>query len=159
MDLAGFAQKLLESDFIKKLTNPWVIFGFAAQFAFFMRFVIQWIASERRGRSYVPVIFWYFSLLGGVMLFVYACKQQDPVFMAGQGLGCVIYIRNLVLIYRRERRIRNRRLSMAGLMEDGLEDDVDGNGDDTAAPDANTPRPIASSSPMAPRRISTTASH
>lgn len=109
-------QKLIDA-----LTDPWVLFGFGAQFLFFLRFFVQWIASERRGKSYVPVIFWWLSLGGGSTLFVYALKRQDPVFIAGQGLGCLIYVRNLVLIYRRQARLRKRkRPAMELLMSDGL---------------------------------------
>jgi len=92
----------LAERFGRTLLNPWVAFGFLAQFAFMMRFVVQLIASERKKRSYVPVAFWYLSLVGGVMLFVYALRLRDPVFVLGQGLGCFIYVRNLVLIYRRK---------------------------------------------------------
>ena len=92
----------------RALTNPWVCFGFLAQFAFGMRFVLQLIASERKKRSYVPVGFWYLSLAGGIMLFVYALQLRDPVFVAGQGLGCFIYIRNLILIYRRRSDLNDR---------------------------------------------------
>lgn len=137
---------------VQKLLDPWVIFGFAAQFAFFMRFVVQWIASERRGRSVVPVVFWYFSLAGGMMLFVYACRQQDPVFIAGQGLGCFIYIRNLVLIHRRRARVHDRRRStLDALMEDGIETNVgEANGGATAP--TRAPEPPAQS-PSAPRQF------
>ena len=83
------------------LLNPWVLFGFGAQFCFMMRFVVQWISSERRKRSHVPVAFWYLSLAGGLMLFTYAVHRADPVFILGQGLGCFIYVRNLMLIHRR----------------------------------------------------------
>ncbi len=85
----------------RALIEPWVFFGFAAQFIFALRFIIQLIASERKKRSYVPVAFWYLSLGGGVMLLVYAIHLRDPVFVLGQGLGCFIYIRNLILIYER----------------------------------------------------------
>ena len=106
---------------LQELRNPWVLFGFGAQFLFFLRFFVQWIASERRGKSYIPVVFWWFSLGGGSMLFVYACQRADPVFIAGQGLGCLIYIRNLVLIYRRQRRMRARKRSRFELlMSDGM---------------------------------------
>ncbi len=98
----------------KTLTNPWVLFGFGAQAMFLMRFVIQWIASEKRKRSYVPVSFWWFSLAGGVTLFVYAVSRFDPVFALGQGLGCVIYLRNLVLIHRRSAEYRCRRTARSG---------------------------------------------
>ncbi len=78
--------------------DAWVLLGFLAQAAFTMRFVVQWIASERAKRSVVPVAFWFFSLAGGALLFIYAIQRQDPVFIAGQGMGLIIYIRNLWLI-------------------------------------------------------------
>jgi lipid-A-disaccharide synthase-like uncharacterized protein len=78
----------------------WVVFGLAGQFFFFMRFFIQWIASERKRQSVVPLAFWYFSIAGGAALLVYACYKRDIVFILGQGGGLIIYIRNLMLIYR-----------------------------------------------------------
>jgi len=78
----------------------WVVLGLTAQFAFSMRFIVQWIASERAGRSYVPVAFWYLSILGGTMLLSYAIYRQDVVFILGQSMGLIVYIRNLVLIRR-----------------------------------------------------------
>ena len=79
--------------------DSWVVLGFAAQLLFMMRFVVQWIASERAGQSIIPHAFWFFSIGGGALLFVYAIRQQDPVFIVGQGLGLFIYFRNLRLIY------------------------------------------------------------
>lgn len=76
----------------------WLIVGFAGQALFSARFIVQWVASERRRRSYIPVLFWYFSLGGGALLFVYAVKRGDPVFIAGQGMGLLVYLRNLALI-------------------------------------------------------------
>ncbi|MCX2722895.1 lipid-A-disaccharide synthase N-terminal domain-containing protein [Roseibium salinum] len=81
----------------------WIILGFFAQAMFMMRFVIQWIASERVGRSIVPVAFWFFSIAGGSLLLIYAIQRKDPVFIAGQGLGLGIYFRNLWLIYKENR--------------------------------------------------------
>jgi lipid-A-disaccharide synthase-like uncharacterized protein len=81
--------------------NAWVIFGLLGQLFFTLRFVVQWLASERRGQSTVPVAFWYFSLVGGAILFVYALwYRHDLVFTLGQGAGLFIYGRNLVLIRR-----------------------------------------------------------
>ncbi|MDD3446589.1 MAG: lipid-A-disaccharide synthase N-terminal domain-containing protein [Zavarzinia sp.] len=77
----------------------WIIIGFAGQALFTMRFVVQWIASERAKRSLVPVAFWFFSVGGGVVLLAYAIHREDPVFIAGQAGGLVIYARNLWLIY------------------------------------------------------------
>ncbi len=76
----------------------WVIFGFAAQFMFFLRFVVQWIHSEKAKQSVIPVSFWYFSIAGAVMIFIYAIHIKDPVFITGQGLAIMIYLRNLRLI-------------------------------------------------------------
>ncbi|TPW29875.1 lipid-A-disaccharide synthase N-terminal domain-containing protein [Pararhizobium mangrovi] len=76
----------------------WVALGFLAQTSFSMRFVIQWLASERAKRSVVPVAFWFFSLFGGMLLLIYAISRKDPVFIAGQAMGLVIYSRNLWLI-------------------------------------------------------------
>lgn len=83
--------------------DVWIAIGFFAQAMFSARFLIQWIASERAGRSVVPVAFWFFSIAGGAMLFVYALSRQDPVFIAGQGAGLLIYVRNLFLISRERR--------------------------------------------------------
>lgn len=83
---------------VSNVELAWVIFGFAAQGMFFMRFVIQWIASERVKRSIVPETFWYFSFAGGLMLFIYAVHRADPVIMVGQLMGLFIYSRNIYLI-------------------------------------------------------------
>jgi 4-amino-4-deoxy-L-arabinose transferase-like glycosyltransferase/lipid-A-disaccharide synthase-like uncharacterized protein len=79
--------------------NLWLAFGFSAQAMFFCRFLLQWIVSERKKKSVVPVGFWWFSLVGGVMLFSYAVHRKDPVFIIGQGTGVLIYLRNLYFIY------------------------------------------------------------
>ncbi|MDX2258771.1 MAG: lipid-A-disaccharide synthase N-terminal domain-containing protein [Hyphomicrobiaceae bacterium] len=76
----------------------WLAIGFAAQLLFSMRFIIQWLASERARRSIVPETFWYFSLAGGSLLFAYAIYRMDPVFMLGQGMGLLIYARNIHFI-------------------------------------------------------------
>src|SRR6195952_4705499 len=78
--------------------DGWVILGFIAQGFFTMRFVVQWIASERARASVVPVAFWFFSLGGGFLLLIYALYRRDPVFIAGQGLGLFVYLRNLYFI-------------------------------------------------------------
>lgn len=68
-----------------------------------MRFLYQWLASEKAGKSVIPLAFWYFSILGGVTTFIYALHREDPVFIFGQGTGLLIYIRNLQLVYRERR--------------------------------------------------------
>lgn len=94
--------------FFEKLRNPLVLFGLLGQCVFMLRFVVQWLASEKRGRSYVPVAFWYFSLGGGLMLLTYGIAVQDPVWVLGQSLGIGIYSRNLYLIQSRAWRRRRR---------------------------------------------------
>ena len=78
----------------------WLVFGFLAQFLFFLRFFVQWLNSEKAKKVVIPLSFWYLSIIGGFMLFIYATHRQDPVFMFGQGLAVIIYIRNLILFYR-----------------------------------------------------------
>ena len=83
--------------------DGWVILGFVAQGLFTMRFVVQWIASERAKKSVFPVAFWFFSIGGGLLLFVYALTIKDPVFILGQGFGVFVYGRNLYFVYRERR--------------------------------------------------------
>jgi lipid-A-disaccharide synthase-like uncharacterized protein len=78
--------------------DAWVAMGFVAQGLFTMRFVVQWIASERARQSVVPVAFWFFSLGGGILLLSYALYRRDPVFIAGQAFGLIVYTRNLYFI-------------------------------------------------------------
>lgn len=78
----------------------WIGIGFLGQGLFFGRWVVQWIASERTAESRVPISFWYMSLIGGLITLTYAIYRMDPVFIAGQSIGSVVYIRNLVLIHR-----------------------------------------------------------
>ena len=78
----------------------WIAVGFLGQGLFFGRWVVQWIASERTAKSQVPVSFWYMSLTGGLITLAYAIYRKDPVFIAGQGIGTIVYLRNLVLIRR-----------------------------------------------------------
>lgn len=82
----------------------WVAFGLLGQFVFGARFIIQWIASERRRESHIPLVFWYLSIGGGVILLAYAIHKLDVVFIIGQGAGLIVYVRNLMLIYRAQRR-------------------------------------------------------
>ena len=87
------------STLIAKL-DWWLVLGFGAQALFSARFLVQWIASERAGRSVMPLLFWYLSLSGSSLLLTYAIHRMDPVFIVGQGTGVAIYLRNLHLIYR-----------------------------------------------------------
>ncbi len=82
----------------------WLVIGFLGQFLFFLRFLVQWIVSERRGRSTIPLPFWYFSLAGGAILLAYAIHRADPVFIMGQAGGLLVYSRNLILIRRENRK-------------------------------------------------------
>src|SRR5690606_34030162 len=101
----------------------WFWFGMTAQFVFFMRFMVQWIVSERNRRSTVPISFWYLSLVGSLALFVYAVKQRDPVIMAGQLLACLIYIRNLMLISDWQKRRQQAGLPVTEADSEHAEDD------------------------------------
>jgi lipid-A-disaccharide synthase-like uncharacterized protein len=91
------------------MTTPsgWQVVGFVGQGVFTARFLVQWLASEKKGDSVVPVAFWWLSLLGGSSLLAYAIYRDDPVFIVGQGMGLVVYARNLMLVARRRKRILN----------------------------------------------------
>ncbi|GHB27036.1 lipid-A-disaccharide synthase N-terminal domain-containing protein [Salinicola rhizosphaerae] len=92
----------------------WLAIGFIGQALFSARFIIQWLASERARRSIVPVAFWFFSLGGGATLLAYAIYRRDPVFIAGQGAGLIIYVRNLMLIRRERQQIQSSTPSSNG---------------------------------------------
>ena len=81
----------------------WISVGFLAQFVFGMRFIVQWIASERAGQSVIPVAFWYLSIGGGVIMLAYAIYRHDPVFILGQAIGLAVYLRNLAMISKAKR--------------------------------------------------------
>ncbi|MDN3510468.1 MAG: lipid-A-disaccharide synthase N-terminal domain-containing protein [Candidatus Jettenia sp.] len=83
--------------------NVWVILGFIGQFLFGSRFFVQWVASEKRGESIIPEIFWYLSMAGSTILLTYAIYRRDPVFIMGQCSGLFIYIRNIMLIYKKKK--------------------------------------------------------
>ncbi len=84
----------------------WQIIGFVGQGVFTARFLVQWVASEKKRDSVVPVAFWWLSLVGGLNLLIYAIHREDPVFIVGQSMGMVVYVRNLMLVSRRKRRVR-----------------------------------------------------
>jgi lipid-A-disaccharide synthase-like uncharacterized protein len=85
--------------FVAKL-DFWLIFGLAAQLLFTARFLVQWLVSEKLGKSVVPVAFWFLSMGGGVMLLVYGLVRREPIIILGQGLAVFIYLRNLMLIFK-----------------------------------------------------------
>jgi lipid-A-disaccharide synthase-like uncharacterized protein len=104
VDLTNVIGAYLHDVFVVRL-DWWVVLGFVAQLCFTMRFAVQWIASERVGRSVIPVAFWFFSIGGGLLLLIYALYRRDPVFIAGQAFGVFVYLRNLHLVMRERRRM------------------------------------------------------
>lgn len=82
----------------------WIGIGLAGQLLFSARFIVQWIYSEKYGRSLIPLAFWYLSIGGGAVLLAYAIYRKDPVFILGQAFGLLVYLRNLHLIYRERRK-------------------------------------------------------
>ena len=85
--------------FVAKL-DFWLVFGLVAQLLFAGRFLVQWIASERAGKSVMPFAFWIFSMGGGLMTLVFGIVRREPVIIFGQAMATVIYIRNIMLIFR-----------------------------------------------------------
>ena len=103
VDLSHAVGAYLADVFVNKL-DWWVLLGFLAQGLFTMRFLVQWIASERAGKMVMPIAFWFFSIGGGVLLLLYALHIRDPVFILGQGFGVFVYARNLYFELRDRRR-------------------------------------------------------
>ena len=96
-------------EFIFNLSNVEIFFlsiGFVGQGLFASRFIIQWIFSEKKGESYIPVIFWYLSIFGGLGLLTYAIFRKDPVIILGQSFGILIYLRNLYLIHKKKTKFK-----------------------------------------------------
>jgi lipid-A-disaccharide synthase-like uncharacterized protein len=101
-DLSHGVGDYLYNVFFLKLS--WLmLIGYAGQALFSMRFLVQWVASERARKSVFPVAFWFFSIGGGILLFIYALTIKDPVFILGQGFGVFVYARNLYFVYRERR--------------------------------------------------------
>ena len=84
----------------------WLVFGIVAQMLFAMRFVVQWIASEKAGRSVMPMAFWFFSMAGGLLTLIYGLVKREPIIILGQVLSVFIYVRNLQLILKDRRRTK-----------------------------------------------------
>ena len=85
----------------------WLVFGVVAQLLFAARFLVQWISSEKAGKSVIPFAFWFFSMGGGLMTLVYGIVKREPVIIIGQGLATIIYVRNIMLILRERRTSQN----------------------------------------------------
>jgi lipid-A-disaccharide synthase-like uncharacterized protein len=102
IDLSNAVGAYLHDVFVVRL-DWWVLLGFVAQAFFTMRFLVQWIASERVGKSVIPIAFWWCSIGGGLLLLVYALYRRDPVFIAGQAFGVFVYLRNLYFVLRERR--------------------------------------------------------
>lgn len=103
-------------NFIEQSTDPIHLLGFLGQGVFFTRFALQWIVSERKKESVIPVGFWWCSLIGGAITLVYAVKISSPPIILGQMFGLCVYSRNLYFIYSKK-----KRLAAAGEPEDGAE--------------------------------------
>jgi lipid-A-disaccharide synthase-like uncharacterized protein len=94
-DLSSYFQETFVTKF-----DFWLVFGLAAQLLFAARFIVQWISSERAGKSVVPFAFWIFSVGGGLMTLVYGIVRREPVIIFGQAMSTIIYVRNIMLIFR-----------------------------------------------------------
>lgn len=130
---------------------PWIVLGFGAQIVFASRFIIQWVISERKKESVIPVAFWWVSFFGGVTLFAYFVWRQDPVGVLGQSSGIVIYARNLRLIYkkrRRDARVAAREAAAAASSDDAMSSDVSRTEDDVpTATSVRVPEPQTAREP------------
>ena len=103
IELSNAVGNYLHDVFVTRL-DWWVLLGFAAQAFFTARFAVQWLASERAGKSVIPIAFWWCSIGGGMLLLIYALYRRDPVFILGQGFGVFVYLRNLQFVLRERRK-------------------------------------------------------
>ncbi len=92
-DIGGYLYEVFVAKF-----DLWLLLGIVGQGLFTMRFLVQWLSSEREGRSVVPVAFWFFSIAGGLITLVYGLAKREPIIIMGQALSIIIYVRNLMLI-------------------------------------------------------------
>src|SRR5215472_4530097 len=104
IDLSQAIGSYLHEVFVAKF-QWWVLLGSVAQVMFTMRFLVQWVASERAGKMVMPIAFWFFSIGGGLLLLFYALYIRDPVFIIGQGLGLFVYLRNLHFVFRERKAV------------------------------------------------------
>ena len=98
------------SNYLNSLSNVEILFlviGFLGQGIFASRFIVQWLYSVKKGESYIPIVFWYLSIFGGIGLLSYALFRKDPVIISGQLFGILIYTRNLILIYKKKKNEKN----------------------------------------------------
>lgn len=91
----------------------WLVIGFGGQAMFSMRFILQWLHSEKHKKSVIPITFWYFSIAGSLVLLVYAIHKRDPVFTLGQSFGVLIYARNLYFIFKEKQAEREEQAEKA----------------------------------------------
>lgn len=91
-------------------SKVWLIIGMAGQILFGLRFLVQWICSEVKKESHIPLVFWYFSISGGMVLLAYAIHRRDPVFIVGQSMGLIVYVRNLRLIHKKEKKDQKKNI-------------------------------------------------
>jgi len=104
MTFFGFVTNFLRDLSIRYPLDFWLIFGFIGQAMFTMRFLIQWIVSERKKESIIPVSFWYFSIAGELIVLSYAIHRMDPVFILAYLPGNFIYFRNLYFIHKKRKK-------------------------------------------------------
>ena len=89
------------------INAAWLTVGFGGQAIFSMRFIVQWLSSEKQKRSVIPIAFWYLSIFGAITLCAYAIHRRDPVFIIGQAFGILVYLRNLYFIYKEKKALVN----------------------------------------------------
>ena len=112
MSLAKEIGSIFYEAFIAKF-DFWLVFGITAQLLFAARFLVQWISSERAGKSVIPFAFWFFSMGGGLMTLTYGIVKREPVIILGQGLSTIIYLRNIMLILKERKEARTSQLPQA----------------------------------------------
>ena len=111
------AMSSFEEILFKIANEPIVILGFAGQSCFFLRFLIQWIISEKKQKSVVPLSFWYISLVGAIIVFIYGWIVAEPILVIGQLISFFVYFRNLFLHRKNRENVRSIREIKAKIVE------------------------------------------
>jgi len=130
--MSDFARLMSDLGHMLGGMSLWVKIGFLGQAAFTARFLVQWLASEKKRDSVLPVAFWWLSLVGGLILLSYAIHRKDPVIIVGQAMGLLVYIRNLMLVararHRRAKKARRTQTAVAATAKPHRVDAVASNG-------------------------------
>jgi lipid-A-disaccharide synthase-like uncharacterized protein len=103
----------------------WIVFGFAGQIMFSLRFITQWLASEKAKQTVIPLSFWVYSIVGSAVLSAYAIHRKDPVFLLGQLPSVFIYFRNIMINRKAAASVSNKDTAISPHVQNGSARSID----------------------------------